>query len=990
MNLEEIKRLVQQIRGLMDSPRRQFQEARLAREYTEVCNKVNLRLQQVNTLLQGEDVLKALQLTEAKPGLLELISVLEFEGAPRWRKLCDERGYPSPPRFSDDHVSRVTEEYTREVDVHHPLYREYRKAEMQGKDVRALVILRLIHRIAPDDRGASSEAARLERKISAKRLAILREAVGGGDHDTVCRLVDELESLEFSLGGDLPLWQKAQAIRIQAGLKKIREWKEKKEWRDVRDEAAFLENLRSRFQVELDRETSRELTDATEWAKDAEEAHREERRFQKALGDLQHLLNVCEEKYLSVRKRPLAELRFDYELLARKWQEVQRYERTLDEEVEERFDKYYRLLRYQVRQRERNNMLVYAGCAVAFVAILVVAVLLVQAHRRAIELSEQLDRLGRGRQVVATEQYLTLISTNDAKLTNIPTLSRAIESAEQFVAREHSRRDLALQKIDWLLQQSENRFIELAPEQYQQRLAEVEEVGTSLAEDYQDDLAEKVTLFRANWDGFLFDEKKARTERFEKELVALEEVAEKQLGNNQPVNTVEKGLQAIETRLPVLDALASPALDVLKVSEQVLFRYQALRQRFDLMKGKVEEWQSIAKQLKNPESLSAYVGSLGSFQSNDFANPNQLRKAREITTLRPTNEKLVESLVTFESAALRDAVTSGPQPRFQPESFSGAERRLMDSLNSDPYLHEVKRFELTEVARKDGDPLKKREVYVRGQLERDKFGRLKGMVYDPSTSADAMNFEEKQFAPADFELLDLGDLKEFAFFKDSGLAKVTDGSADNLSASLLSIADRLHRETTLTPAFRVYVLHKLVLMADARPAEWAWVWAPSAKGLLRQLDELGAGEVKSGDWLVPRRNTEVSERLKPYFTKAAALDLTREVDFLFQLTQRAARDGFEFVGYVDPEKLLPSAVSKAPANQVDLWGWSGETKKPARLFEFDADAGAFKAVRTPLAFSPLFIVPADREKTIRIAADSVGYNTDSMNRSILPRLFTEQ
>lgn len=990
MNLEESKRLVQQIRAAVDNPQRQFREQRLAKEYTETCRAVNLRLQQVSTFLQGDDILKAIQLAEVTPKLLDLVTVLNFDSLSRWRKLCDQRGYLLPEPFDEDQVRRLLEEYEREVDIHHPLYREYRQAEMLGQDVRALKILRLVHHLKPEDRNASEESGRLERKISAKRLAILRGAIQDKDDDTVCQIVDELEELEFSLGGDLPLWQKAQQVRIQAGLKKIDQYKSEKAWRDVRDEAVFLESLRSRFQVELERDIARTLNEATEWAKGEEEAFREDRRFKKALGDLQHMLNICEEKYLSVRKRPLAELRSDYELLSRKWQEVQRYERTLDEDVEERFDKYYRLLRYQVRQRERVNKMVYFGVAVLFVAILSVSVMLVQAHRRAHQLADELESQERSRSVIAGEQFLANIAEQDGKLISIPRLKSAVNQTQQFIAKEQAQRQIAMEKVDWLIQQAENRFIELAPEQYQQRLAEAEEVKASIAPDYQPELDEKIALFRALWDAYLYDEKEARSDRFEKELVVLEKVAREKLSEAEPLSVIKTALEQIDDRMPVLDALTTPVLDVLKVKEEITFRYEALKERAGTMSRQITQWDSVTGQLDNPESLNGFVASLNQYQSSNFADPAQLRKAREITNLRPTTEKMIQHLITFEDAKKFQAVTSGQPLKLFPDQFVGAERRLMDSMKGDVFLTEVKRFELTEVARKDGDPLKKRTVYIRGQLEKDKFGRLKGMIYDPSLSADAVKFEEKQLAPAEYELLDQGDLKEFAFFNESGLGALTDGAADSLSVSLLELVDKLHRDRSLSPAFRTFVLYRLVLMADARPSEWGWQWAPSGRGLRKQLQELGADTVQSGDWLVPKRNTEFAEKMKEYYNRSSALALSREANFLFQLTQRAARDGFEFVGYVDPVKLVPAAVSKASANRVDLWGWSGKNKKPAKLFSFDKDQDAFVSVTEPLAYSPLFIVPSDSEKTLRIAADAASYNLQSLNRSILPKLFEQE
>lgn len=990
MDTAETRRLVQQIESTLRDPRRQFQEPKLAREYTEACRAVNLRLEQSVSLIRGGQIVAGLHLAEAAPAVLDLIAVLGFREERKWRTRCESKGNPAPEPFNDDPVRELNAEFQRDIDATHPLYRDYRQAILKGNEGRALAVLRLIERLRPNDAQAATEGARLEKKFTRSRLERLEQAVDDADERSVGQILAGLERLEFSPGDDMDLWRRAQAVRIRARLAQLDELRENDHWIDARKLLERLETIRSRFQIDLEEKEIQRLRAANEWTEQRAAETEEDRNYKKAFGELQNLLNVCEEKYLAVRRRPVAELRMDFEGLAKKWQELQRYERAVPEEFEEKFDKYFRLVRYQVRQRERMNKLAFVTGALTVLAVTVIAVTMFRANRRGNQLAAELDRYGRERQPIAAEMFITQIVSNDTRLIALPRLTAALNKAGSFIEREDKIHRRATEKALWLLAQGEAGFVDLSPEQYIQHYEEAEQLKRATAEDFAHDVEKRLSDYRNQWDAWLFGEREARSERFARELDASEKIAGETLELEKGEEKIREGLKQIESNLPILQALANPKLEDLKVKTELEFRFQALNQKFKNFKNKVDNWEGIQKNLADPESLQNFVSTLREFISNDFAPIENVRRARELTTVAPSISDMVLHLLAYGDDRIRVAIDSRTPLPEHPGQMSTAERGAISVLGDDAIINGLTRYEVVELKLSSTDPNRQRLIYIRGSMEKNKFGRLEGEAFDPARSPDAIRYEKRQFATGDFELKELGKSPEFQLFLDTGLKTLSSGTESSYSVGMLELLDKLHGDKTTSPVFRGFLLVKLLELSEVRPTMWSLQWAPALKPLRKRLRELEAMEIRSGDWIIPDRIRKFTSPMQTYFAEAEKVQLKRQSEFLHRLASRAGGDGFKFVGYVEPEAKVPTAVTDTAQNLGELWGWSGETKRPALLFRYNVETEDYQTLKPPMPFSPLFVFPSDREKMIRSVAGSINFDLASAtNRAYLPKLFLE-
>ncbi len=351
---------------------------------------------------------------------------------------------------------------------------------------------------------------------------------------------------------------------------------------------------------------------------------------------------------------------------------------------------------------------------------------------------------------------------------------------------------------------------------------------------------------------------------------------------------------------------------------------------------------------------------------------------------------MIHDLLAWKNDGIRGTIENKAPLVESPSQVSAAERAALSLLAEDESLNTLTRIRILEKKRPTTDPDRTRVIYIRGEIEKDKFGRPAGDAYDPAVSPDEIRFENRQFPEADFVLEEQGPSPEKQLFVETGLAALADGTDSSYTTGVLELIDSLHRDKTANPVFRAYLLQRLFELTDVRPDSFALQWAPALKPLRKKLLDQGVLDIQPGDWIVPQRIQRFTAPMAAYFNEASKVEIKKQAVFLHKLTTRAAEGGFQFVGYVDPDTKIPTAVADAAMNLGELWGWAGETKRPALIYRYDQAARDYSTVRQPLPFSPLFVFPDDRQKLVRIIAGSVGYDPDvAENPKYLPQLFVE-
>lgn len=189
--IERIKRMVGPDAVLSDDV---LTEA--MREYEEIVEKTNERLQECDELLRDGHRSQALQKCEVEPDLFRVIELFEFPQRQLWEALLVDTGYPAPPVPLMDVVGELNEAYNLEKPLA-DLMRLHRLHALAGSPLRTR--LEFLRKISQKDPGTllwredvkTYERARLqqieedvvkaERQRDASLAAVLEREVRPGE-----------------------------------------------------------------------------------------------------------------------------------------------------------------------------------------------------------------------------------------------------------------------------------------------------------------------------------------------------------------------------------------------------------------------------------------------------------------------------------------------------------------------------------------------------------------------------------------------------------------------------------------------------------------------------------------------------------------------------------------------------------------------------------------------------------------------------------------
>src|SRR5436190_11737376 len=110
MTLHELERLIRRIEEAVERPPNSGLQ-KLAGDYSAAGRAAVTRLGQCIQMLEKGEEHQALQLAEAQPPLLDLITLLSFRRSPSWRALCQGENLPTPEPFDIRAVRRLNELY---------------------------------------------------------------------------------------------------------------------------------------------------------------------------------------------------------------------------------------------------------------------------------------------------------------------------------------------------------------------------------------------------------------------------------------------------------------------------------------------------------------------------------------------------------------------------------------------------------------------------------------------------------------------------------------------------------------------------------------------------------------------------------------------------------------------------------------------------------------------------------------------------------------
>jgi hypothetical protein len=452
------------------------------------------------------------------------------------------------------------------------------------------------------------------------------------------------------------------------------------------------------------------------------------------------------------------------------------------------------------------------------------------------------------------------------------------------------------------------------------------------------------------------------------------------------------GYEAVHAALPGLQS-ALADMEPYKTNWSALDsnlqrRFLEASNQFALWKGIAERWEQAQASRLNAQSLEDYLNSVDQVAQSPFASAAQRDGAAEMDRLKLDQATFLGELLLPNDRARWGSLTNAAAWRtsFMPETPTDREKNAYFELRDDKYMQNIYAYDLVAFPRAN-NPNRSRVVFVQGSTTYERrTGHTTGVFYDPDASPGALNFVPQFFDDLNYsEVRKRSLLQECETFQRLGLAELIDPNTGNYQKPILQLLDQLIRETNSSGVFRAFVTLKLCALAARRPEQWGLQWSPAFAQHLKALADLGAADLKSGDWMVRARIMKYEAPLLNYFARARDIQLENQAAFMQQLVRESCAEGFALAGFVDGDGHPVLRQTNSPPQ--DYWGWGGRPASALLLFRKTAGGSAPVKIAEPLPFTPLFVFRGDPRNLLNKVAQDTSCPASRM-APILPPLFT--
>jgi cell fate (sporulation/competence/biofilm development) regulator YlbF (YheA/YmcA/DUF963 family) len=971
ITLTQAERLVRKIAEVVGQPASDTQTAKLAQEYADLCRAANRRLEQCAIMIEAGQFLQALQLAETPPPLLDLITVLSFRQAAEWRNYCQAHQLPWNEPFYDKYVRLLNSTYGKGIASDHVFYRDYRRAVLKNDDEHALSILRVIARMNPSDENTKEELKRLEDKLLRVKLEKLRQIVARGDSAATEAQLAQIETSGVPIPSSHPVWQQAQVARCQELLRRAGELRRQEAWQDAEVLVEEIQTVATHYNVQLPNADADAWTSLEEWTAGKRGAYADDQDFQRALSALEYEVQTIETKRATATRPGAVDARNNFNSLAAKWSEAERFGRSLDQALIARCEQCRDWLQNRMKAASLRQRIATVAVTLLVLGAIAATIPFVLDRARERDLVLRLGMLESSRRVSDTE---ALVAQVPARLKTKSGLAEALAKAQSFIAREKELKRVFDENLNRLQQLAAGGF-DNGMEPAGPRRAQGERALAQLAPEFQIIGRSALNAWDAKWQPI-------RNAALSAQLDRAEPIAAGLNGTNG-FDAVHAALPRIQSILADMDQLRTepPALD-----RNLEARFRHLSAQSALWTSNGEQWEKAQVSLVSAQSLDEYLDRLDSLVQSPFATAAQRDGAAEIARLKINRETLLGELLLPNQRAAWDSLTNVAAwgTTLMPEQPTAQEKNLYFELRDDKNMQNVFAYQLIANARPN-NPFRSHPILVQGSMARDRGGQMAGMVYDPGDSRNAARFVLQSYSDWDYaSVKKLFRTQECETFERIGLGELIDPNTGNYQKSILQLFDQLNQEDNSSAVFRAFVTLKLFALAGLRPEEWAMQWSPGAVRHIQALKDLGAMDLKSGDWMVRAQSAKYETLLQTYFARARGVPLEKQAGFLRQLARATCDADFSYAGFIDVNGRPVLRQINAPV--PEYWGWGSGSRSAVLLLRKTGGAAAFDKVAEPLPLTPLFVFNGDRRRLLSETARSISYPASQM-AGILPPFF---
>jgi hypothetical protein len=656
-----------------------------------------------------------------------------------------------------------------------------------------------------------------------------------------------------------------------------------------------------------------------------------------------------------------------HDSLAARWNETEGFNRPVDPTLTNRFRQSQDWLQHRMKAGSLRKRRILISVTLVVLAAVGAAI------PHVMDWIHQRDFLRRAAALESTRDVSgmeALAAGLPPRLKTKPQVVASLAKARDFLAQEEELKQAFDKNFSGLQRWADGGY-RIEVEQPGARLAQCEGTLAKLAPEYQPARKSALLAWDAKWQPVRNAALATRLDRAEPIAAGLQ--------GSKGYDAVRATLDQLQSALVEMEPWKAepPALKT-----NLLGRFLEVSNKFALWKGLGEEWTNTLASLAGAQTLEDYLRFLDQLAHSPFASTAQRDGAAEIDRLKVDLSTFLGEVLLPKDRMAWDSLTNldAWRTNLMPEKATDEENQVYINLRDDKNMRDIYSYQLIAFR---GRVNQSHRVFVQGSITGDPSGRQGGLVYDPSASPIILRFSQQYYDAYNWADIQKGPrLPECESFERLGLGELIDPNTGNYLKPILQLLDQLNKETNASAVFRAIVTLKLFDLARPRPEEWGLQWCPGAAQHLQGLTDLGAMDLRSGDWMVPSQSVKYEAPLRKYFESAGAVSLERQARFLQHLVGETCRAGFTFAGFVDGDGRLVLQPLHSPA--TEYWGWGNRPPSAVLLFRKGSGGEALNRIAEPLPFTPLFVFKDDCRKLLKEAEQAVPYPAGQAVAILLP------
>jgi len=612
MSLYDIERLLDRIDDHLKPDANLALISQDASEYARLVDSVNLRIDQILAMYEARDLYQAMQLSEAEPPLMEVITMLSFKDLPAWRDLVESQNIEKFPEIKRRALPILNDLFTENIGNLGEYWDEFNGCMIKEDNAGALNIIQQILKIAPGDQNAKDNLEALEKLNFKNRFERLTEALQVNDQSAVLN----------ELGGIWPLlkrfqpnaaqsivWLNAKCVEVDVWLGKLNAHTTMGQWQEAVRYYREINKSITENRLQLPPEIQQKLRQAGEWAEGQEAATNEQIEFKEHYDLLQDWLGQARLPNREAELLDEKTCRKELDLLSAAWDKCHQFSDRLIEQIDQNVANHFRQrtleLQAQVEKYVRWRRLKIGAVCCLFIIVLAVVFFRVSKSRGEMEFVQELNSAMTNKLLLATSNLVTQ-GEQDYPGSPSEDVSKALNDGKLFITQEETKYKTLEISVTQLEQQTNTLDVATA-DRFLSELQKATNALIRIAPDIKKTLDLRMIVIENIWEDFKGEYAREAEWKMKNEIDSLNKEISNNFWRDDPnLNTLNGLIMDIEEKLLKLQLYTDREWVKIEINEDVIKDYDKSVMKVRDRKADLATHIRLIGEIRNVNTLGDY------------------------------------------------------------------------------------------------------------------------------------------------------------------------------------------------------------------------------------------------------------------------------------------------------------------------------------------------------------------------------------------------